>query len=154
MKTAVFIDIHNLFCGGMKKYQQRVDYKKLMKALRTHGDAIRVIGYNPYDENALNFNRFLTDLGIQLKLMPNYNINIPLTLDVVRVIDSVEAVIIVSNDLNLLPVLDFIKERGKSCIVYGFRLQMATQQSADKWIELKNEFLKEATNAVPAPATA
>jgi len=143
MRLAAFIDVNNLFCCCLRKFQRKVDYKKLVGSFREHGELLRVTAYNQPNDKALGFNRILTDLGVQLKMLPNFNVNIPLTLDVVRVIDSVEGVIIASNDLNLVPCIEYIKERGKLCLVYGFRLQTGTKNVADKWYELKEDSLRE-----------
>lgn len=165
--TALFADINDLFHGGMRKYHKRLDYEKFYKYIEEqYGKLFRAFAYGiATDTEAKFFQQALKHIGFecrwqtkeQFEVCPicetkiecfvNPDWSVTMAMEIVRLIDKVDQIIIASNDLRLIPCIQWIKERGVQCVICAFKVEEALKQEADKWFEIPKALLiKKAKN--------
>lgn len=154
MNLGVFMDVNNLFHGCRTKCEAQVDYIKVHQELEQFGVIFQGYAYGHQDRNR-GLPHLLTNLGYFPKWLPNYNVNVTLAMDLAKLLKeapTLDGVAFLSNDLNLLPCVEFAKELGKKTVTIGFRLQKQTKRAVDKWVELGHDHLLERKN-VDRPKT-
>lgn len=142
-KVGVFVDDSNLY-HAYKKYSWRVDFGKLRKILEKYC-TLEFINYHiaiPAKEDAASAatNKFLAkikpDVTIKtkpLKYIPvnkgftkKADVDVEITLDVVRNIDSLDLVIIMSGDSDLRELKNYVvKDKNRNIIFFAFEKSMA-----------------------------
>lgn len=142
-KTGVFCDDSNLFYA-YKKYNWRIDFKKLKNFLNQYCD-LKFINYHvaipAKSDNArgksekflANINRDVVLKKKDLKYIPfskgitkKGDVDINVALDVVRNIDNLDAVIILSGDSDYLELKNYVvKDKQKEIIFMSYKRNMA-----------------------------
>jgi len=142
-KVGVFCDDSNLY-HSYKKYGWRVDFAKLKKLLEEYCD-LQFINYyiaipkkSDKDYKAVqNFIRHIEGL-VALKKKPlkyipvkgrfarKGDVDVEIVLDVVRIIDELDVMIIMSGDSDFLELKNYVvKEKRKELIFFGYKENMA-----------------------------
>ena len=142
-KIGVFCDDSNLFYA-YKKYNWRIDFKKLKKILAKYCD-LKFINYHvaipAKSDNAYGKSKkFLANINCDvvlkkkdLKYIPfskgitkKGDVDINVALDVVRNIDNLDAVIILSGDSDYLELKNYVvRDKQKEIIFVSYRKNMA-----------------------------
>jgi len=138
-KVGIFCDDANLFYA-QKRYGWRVDFKKLREFI---GKYCNICFINYYvaipavdDEPFIKTENFLSkiDSFVAIKRKPikyisekkKANVDVEIVLDVARVIDGLDVVIIMSGDSDFLELKNYvIKDKGKQIIFMGYKENMA-----------------------------
>lgn len=121
MKTWVFIDAANLYFTSKRKYNRKVDYKKLITHVGGEPGLTHVYGVYKEDE-ARCFMKKLTDSGYGMHFIRTRylnNNNSQLIVDAMTNVDSTDKMVLVSTDKMLLPLIRLMKSQ---VIVAGFSI--------------------------------
>ena len=142
-RVGVFCDDSNLFYA-YRKYGWRVDYKKLRSLLEKYCD-LKFINYHiaipqKSDSSRQGTEKFLIKLGKDVALkkkdlkyisnsrgvVKKSDVDINVTLDVVRNIDKLDLVIILSGDSDYLELKNYVvKDKRKEIIFMSYEKNMA-----------------------------
>ena len=142
-KVGVFCDDSNLY-HSYKKYGWRVDFAKLKELLEKHSD-LQFINYyiaipNSTDFSHIGTKKFLYNIEqyavikkkdlkytpVGGKFMKKGDCDVEIVLDVVRTIDGLEVVIIVSGDRDFYELKNYvIKDKNKNIVFMGYEENMA-----------------------------
>lgn len=142
-KVGVFCDDSNLY-HAYKKYGWRVDFEKLRKLLKEYCN-LELINYHiaipdKSDDAFKRTQKFLSKLEPyvnlkkkSLKYMPvagkfikKADVDVEITLDVVRNIDNLDVIIIMSGDSDFLELKNYvIKDKRKSILFMSYEENMA-----------------------------
>jgi uncharacterized LabA/DUF88 family protein len=154
MSTAVFVDVPNLFHSCKKKYSARLDYQRLYdEIVAEHGPIHKAVAYGlNVAEEADKFKSCLKIIGFQcqwrqlqkIRGTDNFKkaeVGVAIAMDVVRHASRVDTVVLVSGDANLVPAVEWLKEQGVKCLVYGVRISTELKAAADRWIEIPEDMV-------------
>jgi uncharacterized LabA/DUF88 family protein len=153
MRAAIFVDLTNLFQYVSRRYSgQRINYQHYYKWVKeTYGEVLGAFAYaSEISEELRPFYKALEHIGFQVKYKPPQKWmrwTCGIAMDIARIVDNVDVIVIGSSDANLADAVEFVKERGKKCVVLACCISKGMKDAASKYIEINGEFL-EAT-AVP-----
>jgi len=142
-KVGVFCDDSNLY-HSYKKYGWRIDFEKFRKLLKSYCD-LKFINYHvaiPDRANSVfmgteNFLQKITPfvsikkkrmkyIPIEGKMTKKADVDLEIALDVVRTIDQLDVVIIVSGDSDFLELKNYVVyDKRKTIIFTGYEENMA-----------------------------
>lgn len=173
--VGVFADVSNLYyCIGKKFSGRKLAYDKYLKqAVGTH-ELYRAFAYGAQlNDEAVNFITCLRHFGYDTKykkpkqyVAPSVAPNCPkcgeilpaekreirkadwdvgIAMDVVRLIDRLDIVVIGSADGDLSPLVEWIKEKGRRCVVLACGISRDLKNVADHWTEIDEPLLEDAT---------
>lgn len=150
-RVGVFIDTQNMYYSARHLHSRKVDFNAVVG--RAVGDRrlFRQIAYvvttKSGDERP--FLEALERIGIELreKELKEYysgqkkaDWDVGLTVDVIRMLDMLDVVVIVSGDGDYVPLVSYCKSRGRAVEVMGFRETTATVlvEEADAYINMSD----------------
>lgn len=142
-KIGVFVDDANLY-GGFRKAGWRIDLARLRDFLSSYG---RIVCLNAYvcipsvrDPSFAGTMRYLEKLSpyvsVRKKDIKYYatdekrkaNMDVEIALDVVRMIDEIDVVLVFSGDSDFLELKSYVvDEKGKAVIFAGYRENMSVE---------------------------
>jgi uncharacterized LabA/DUF88 family protein len=155
--NALFVDIANLYyCVGKRFQNRKLDYAKIRDKVGELGQLYRAFAYGvQMGEEANPFINCLKKLGYDTKYkrsrMSEDNVkqvirkadwDIGLTLDVVRVLDRVDTVVLGSADADLIDLVRFIRDKGVRCIIFACGIPQELREAADFYIEIEDSLLE------------
>ncbi len=163
-KVGVFCDDSNLYHSYLK-YGWRIDFKNFRKFLRNYCN-LQFINYYvaiPHKSDAVaeGTKKFLKNIEPYVKLKPKRlkytpvgrkfikkgDTDVEIVLDVVRVVDILDIVVILSGDSDFLELRNYVlRDKGKNIIFWGFEKNMAWELKYSWHLYLddyKKEFLRE-----------
>lgn len=157
-RVGVFVDVANMYHSAKNMYGARVNFKEVLKAAVAGRKLIRANAYvvkSPSQEEQ-HFLEALSKQGFDLKVkdlqvyasgVKKADWDVGLTIDAVKMANSLDAVIIVSGDGDYLPLISYLKE-NKGCLVevmaFGETASGKLKEAADDFIDLsknKSNFL-------------
>ena len=142
-KVGVFCDDSNLY-HAYKKYGWRVDFRKLKRLLKKYCDLQFINYYVAIPDKSDNV--FKGTIDFLSKLEPNVNlkkkllkytpiagkfmkkadVDVEITLDVVRNIDNLDVIIIMSGDSDFLGLKNYvIRDKNKNILFMAYKENMA-----------------------------
>lgn len=156
-EVGVFVNINNQYFTTQTIYKGRkIDYAKYLElAIGPNEQLFRAIAYGvQMEREACGFISCLNHLGFETNYrtarivdgkpsIRHTDRNMEIAMDIVRCLDSLDTVIIGSNDLNLIPLLQFIRERGKRVIVFSSCISKELRLAATQAIDIKENVLEE-----------
>lgn len=164
-QSAVFIDIASEFrvISRISKYT-RVDYEKLYKFITDNNSIHKAFAYGVQLENESDkFIRALSYIGfipryrkaktlsllcqgckkqINEKSIRSTSCLVDMSLDIVRNSPHVNKIIIGSNDLDILPILEWIQEQGILIEIISRNVPNAIKNYADKITDIPDDVLE------------
>lgn len=163
-RSLVLMDVSNLYHCMKKKFGGRLDYQKFLEHLTCSGLVIyRAIAYgSQLAGEAEGFITFLKRNGyeVRFKQVKQYpdgthkaNLDIEIAMDAVKILESVDVVVLGSADGDFASLIDYIQSRGKRCFVYGSDISSELKQIADEYYEFAPEHLVgdgDAASNIPA----
>jgi len=154
-KAAIFVDDANLFYA-QKKVGWKIDLKKLKKILEQEVK-IQFINYyialpakwdHAYNETENYLKKIKKSANIKTKplkyirskgsLIKKGDVDLELSLDVVRELQKLNIIIIVSGDSDYVELRKYVLEKGKKIIFFGFRENMAWEIKKGKYCLFNN----------------
>lgn len=166
MRIGLFVDIFSLYYCVGRKFQdpdtdetRKLDYDKYLKLIKTHGEVIRALAYGVQRDNeAQGFITCLKHLGFEPKYKAPLILHaddkeirradwgVGIALDVVRMLDRVDLIVIGSADPGLAPLVEFVIEHGLPCFVVACGIPKDLKRAATKFIELTEDVLESKEN--------
>lgn len=151
MNVAVFADVGNIFyCIGKKYGPRKLDYDKYLAQATGQGNTLyRAIAYGTQINNEANkFIACLQHIGYDVKYRPanagrRNNWNVGIATDIFRIIDKVDIIYLGTADIEIIPLIEWIKERGVRCVVMACGISRVVRDVADEWIEINPNLLEE-----------
>ncbi len=147
-KTAIFIDIQNIYYTTKEAYGRHFDYNKFWAQATKDRVVTKAIAYgiNRNDEKQKQFQNILRGIGFEVKLKPfiqrkdgsaKGDWDVGITLDVIEFAKDCDVVILVSGDGDFDLLVAKIKEKfGVEVEVYG-----ATSLTAKSLVDVATRFV-------------
>ncbi len=136
-RVGVFIDVQNMYYSARNIFNRKVNFENIVKHAIGDKHLIRAIAYTIStkggDESA--FFEALRQKGIEVKSKELLEFNtgakkgdwdVGITVDIIRMLDMLDEVVLVSGDGDFVPLADFVRSRGRTFSVISFRESTST----------------------------
>ncbi len=131
-RVGIFIDTQNLYHSARTLFNSRVNYGTLIDTAIQDRQFIRAFAYVIRSESTeeSKFFEALTDLGIETRVKDlqifysgekKADWDVGIAIDIVRMTEKLDAVVLVSGDGDFVEVLRYVKSRGVKAEVMAFR---------------------------------
>lgn len=131
-RVGVFIDVQNMYYSARNIYGAKVNFGAIVKAAVGNQKLVRAIAYTISTKTGEErpFFEALQAMGIELntKELLEYDSghkkgdwDVGITIDVVRMLDMVDVVVMVSGDGDYCSLAEYVKSRGRIFHVVSFR---------------------------------
>ena len=157
-RVGVFIDVQNMYYSAKNLFGQKVDFGNIVKEATAGRKLIRAIAYVVSTETKEEkpFFEALNSLGIETREKPlqiffggekKADWDVGLTVDAIRLAQTLDAIVIVSGDGDYVPLIDYVRlNQGKQAEVMAFGETASSKliEAADDFIDLsaaKDKFL-------------
>ena len=152
LRVGVFIDVQNMYYSARNIHNRKVNFENIVKAAVGDNKLIRAraftISTKEGEEQA--FFDALKKAGIEVvsKELLEYSggnkkgdWDIGVTIDIVRMLDMLDVVVLVSGDGDFVPLGEYVKSRGRIFHVASFRESTSTSlvDSADIYTNLSED---------------
>ncbi len=147
--TGLFIDTFDLYRRVKRKFDGKIDFDLLAE----DADTDELYAYGMSVEGKNGFMNCLRLIGFKTRFKKPRILNgtklcdwgVSMTLDVVQLVESVEVntVIFATCNLNILPIIRWLKSKEIKVIVWGVDIPKPIQLLADDTKELTAEHLEE-----------
>ncbi|MDP2632028.1 MAG: NYN domain-containing protein [Candidatus Uhrbacteria bacterium] len=130
-RVGVFIDVQNMYYSARNLFNQKVNFENIVKNAVGEQQLIRAIAYTistPQGDESAFFDA-LRNSGIEVKSkeLLDYGAtkkgdwDVGVTVDIIRMLDMLDVVVLVSGDGDFTPLGDFVRSRGRIFHVASFR---------------------------------
>jgi uncharacterized LabA/DUF88 family protein len=157
-RVGVFIDVQNLYYSAKNLYGRKVNFGKIVEEAVAGRKLIRAIAYvvRTESQDETPFFEALYKLGIETREkdlqvfaggMKKADWDVGLTVDAIRLAQSLDAIVLVSGDGDYLPLVEYLqKSSGKQVEVVAFGETTSSRlvEETDDFIDLsehKDKFL-------------
>ena len=155
MKTAIFVDVQNIYYTTRDQFGRSFNYKWFWDQVESKGEIIKANAYaiDKGDEKQQKFQHALRTIGFNVKLKPYISRSdgskkgdwdVGITIDVLDAADVVDKIILLSGDGDFdLLIQKVIDKYGCIVDVYGVKNLTANSliESASKFYPISNQFL-------------
>ena len=155
MKTAIFVDVQNIYYTTRDTFRGSFDYKRFWNQIESKDEIIKANAYAIHkgDEKQQKFQYALQTIGFNIKLKPYIyrsdgsakgDWDVGITIDILESAQEVEKIILLSGDGDFdLLVRKVIDDYGCLVNVYGVKELTANSliESASKFYSITNKFL-------------
>jgi len=148
-RVGIFIDTQNMYYSARNIFGRRVNFKNIVTDAVGDRKLIRAMAYVVSTKTAEEAPFFdaLRKMGIQLqeKELMEYESghkkadwDVGLAVDVIRMLDMLDVVVIVSGDGDFIPLVEYIQNRGRLVEVRAFRETTSTKlvEAVDQYTNL------------------
>lgn len=148
-RVEVLIDVQNLYYSARNLFQSRVNFQEVLKKAIDGRRLIRAFGYVVSTKTGEEkpFFEALTALGIETRVKELQEFyggakkadwDVGIVIDAVRTAPGVDVVILCSGDGDFIPLVEYLKARGKRVEVIAFKKTTSSklQEVADEFIDL------------------
>ncbi len=149
-RVGVFVDTQNLYHSARNLYNARVNFGAVLKEIVAGRKLVRAVAYVIATEagDEKNFFEALTKLGIETKTKDLQVFNtgtkkgdwdVGLTVDVMKMANRLDAVIIVSGDGDFIPLVEYMKNHTGTQVEiasFGKSTSGKLREAADDFIDL------------------
>ncbi len=131
-RIAIFADAENLYRSARECYSGKISYEKLLSLVtgqnRHLAKAIAYVVKSPTGD-PVSFISSLEKIGFEVKVKePRYrgdgtakaNWDMGIALDILSLLDRIDTVVLASGDGDFVPLVKYIKSKGKRVEVYSF----------------------------------
>jgi len=151
-RVGIFIDVQNLYYSAKNLFNAKVNFGEIVKAGLVDRKLIRAIAYvvkTPAGDEKPFFTA-LTNLGIETKERDlqiffggakKADWDVGITVDMIRLSPSLDALILVSGDGDYAPLVEYLQNQGKQVEVIAFKETSSTKliEQADGFIDLSED---------------
>lgn len=151
-RIGIFIDTQNLYHSARSCFNSRVNYQALIETALAERKLIRAFAYVIHSE-AIDETKFfdaLTELGIEMRVKElqifysgekKADWDVGIAIDIVRMSEKLDAVVLVSGDGDFTEVLKYVRSRGIRAEVMAFRKTTSSQltEEADAFFDLGSD---------------
>ncbi len=131
-RVGVFIDVQNMYYSARNIYGSKVNFGNIVKAGINNQQLVRAIAYTISTKTGdeLPFFEALHKMGIEvnMKELLEYeggqkkgDWDVGITVDIIRMLDMLDVVVMVSGDGDYVPLGEYVKNRGRIFHVVSFR---------------------------------
>ena len=154
-RIGVFVDVQNLYYSAYNIYHSRVNFGAILDSVVSKRKLVRAIAYviqaDQPEEQA--FFDALGKQGYEVKAKPlqvfiggakKGDWDVGITLDIISLVDRLDAVVLVSGDGDFDDVVHYVKSNGARAEVVAFGKSTAgrIKDIADDFIDLDDEYKK------------
>ena len=150
-RVGVLVDIQNMYYSAKVLYKKKVDFKEILKTAVSGRKLIRAIAYGIKTIEGLEKNFFdaLQKSGYELRtkdlqIFPGGakkgDWDVGLTVDVIRMMESLDVIILVTGDGDYIPLINYVKWGGGRVVeVAAFRRSASTKivEAADEFVNIE-----------------
>jgi uncharacterized LabA/DUF88 family protein len=137
-RVGVFIDVQNMYYSARNLYNNKVNFGNIVKEAVGDRQLIRAIAYVVSTKTGENqpFFDALGNIGIETKekeLMEYYggqkkaDWDVGITVDAIALSENLDVVVLVSGDGDYVPLVEYLRSRGKIVEVVAFRETTSTK---------------------------
>ena len=155
MKTAIFVDVQNIYYTTRDTFGRSFNYKRFWNQIKSKDEIIKAIAYaiDRGDEKQQKFQYALRSIGFNVKLKPYISRadgstkgdwDVGITIDILDSVQIVEKIILLSGDGDFdLLVRKVINQYGCIVDIYGVKELTADSliESASEFYSISNKFL-------------
>ena len=155
LRTAVFVDVQNIYYTTQQTFGRKFNYRKLWQKLSAESDIILANAYAIHrgDERQLKFQNALKSIGFTVKLKPYIqrsdgsakgDWDVGITIDMLEAADEADRVVLLSGDGDFDLLLERLKLRHQTkTVVYGVAALTSDSliDSADEFIAIDEDLL-------------
>ncbi len=156
-RVGIFMDVQNLYYSARHLFQRKVNFANIVSEAAGNRKLIRALAYvvrtKTGEESA--FIDALQSKGIETKErelleytsgQKKADWDVGITLDIVKMLDMLDVIIIVSGDGDFVPLVEYCQSRGRQVEVWSFRESSSTKlvEAVDGYVDLsadKKKFL-------------
>lgn len=151
-RVAVFIDVQNMYHSAKNLYGARVNFKEVVKDAVAERKLIRSFAYVVKTKSGEEkpFFEALANAGIEMRIKDLQEFyggakkadwDVGMTMDAVRTADIVDTVVIVSGDGDFVPLVDYLKGRGRrvEAMAFARSASQRLKDAVDDFIDLGSE---------------
>lgn len=131
-RVGVFIDVQNMYYSARNLFSQKVNFTNIVRETVGEADLIRSIAYTISTEGGQEqgFFKALESAGLEVKSKDLLNYghgnkkgdwDVGITVDIIRMLDMLDVVVLVSGDGDFIPLVEYVKSRGRIVHVASFR---------------------------------
>ncbi|MEK7647237.1 MAG: NYN domain-containing protein [Patescibacteria group bacterium] len=148
-RVAVFLDVQNLYHSARSIYDARVNFKELLKTAVAGRNLIRAFAYviSTKTGEEKPFFEALVKLGIETREKPLQEFfggmkkadwDVGLSIDAVRIAQTVDTIVIASGDGDFIPLVEYLKNQGRrvEVISFGKSTSSALKEAVDEFVDL------------------
>lgn len=150
-RVTVFIDVQNLYHSAKHLYQARVNFGEILKAAVAGRKLIRAFAYvirTKTGEEQPFFDALLK-LGIETRVkdlqeyvggLKKGDWDVGIAVDAIKTSDGIDTVILVSGDGDYVPLLEYLRNKGKRIEVIAFGKSTSTRlrEATDEFVDLED----------------
>ena len=162
-RIGVFVDVSNLYyCIGKKFDNRKLDYGAYLAYVKELGDVQIATAYGAQMRSeASGFIHCLKQLGFdpKYKVPKDYHNkesfrrkadwDVGIAMDIVRLIERVDMIVLGTADGDLRPLVDWVKERGVEVIALACGISRELKDSVTKYIEIPESMLEQPREKQP-----
>lgn len=151
-RVGVLLDVQNLYHSAKNLYKAKVNFKEVLRSAVEKRKLVRAIAYVITTESGEEkpFFEALTRLGIETKTknlqiffdgLKKADWDVGLAVDAIRLAASLDVIVIGSGDGDFLPLVEYLKNKGKQVevIAFGKSSSSALREMADDFVDLGKE---------------
>lgn len=149
-RVTVFIDVQNLYHSAKHLYQARVNFGEIVKAAVAGRKLIRAFAYVIRTKTGEEqpFFDALQKLGIETRAkdlqeyvggLKKGDWDVGIAVDAIKTSDGIDTVILVSGDGDYVPLLEYLRNKGKRIEVIAFGRSTSTRlrEATDEFVDLE-----------------
>lgn len=157
LRILLIVDVSNIYYTVRREFNGQLDYKNLYDRVAERGQIYRAIAYgSDMNDEARRFKDLLINIGFELKykepkIYPNAedptkeyrkaDWDVQMAIDIVQILDSVDLVVLVTGDGDLVPAVNYVKSRGKLIHILGCGISRDLREASDLWFEIDKTML-------------
>jgi uncharacterized LabA/DUF88 family protein len=151
-RVALFVDLISQFHNVNTVYsRQKIDYRLYLDRLKEEGNVTRAIAYGAAIGNEANpFIHCLRENGYEVKYVVARKFNgrpiikytdrtMDIVIDIIRMLDRLDVVVIGSCNVNLAPLINYLKEKGIIVLVYACNIPKELRLICDEFWEISED---------------
>lgn len=131
-RVGVFIDVQNMYYSARNLFNRKVNFPKIVQETTGDGQLVRALAYAVTTETG-DESPFLealekNNIEVIAKDLIEYdsghkkaNWDVGMAIDVVRMVDMLDVVVMVSGDGDFAPLADYVRGKGRIFHVASFR---------------------------------
>jgi len=149
-RVEVLIDVQNLYHSARNLYESKVNFGAILKTAIAGRKFIRAFAYVVRTKTGEEkpFFEALTKLGIETRVRDLQEFyggakkadwDVGIVIDAIRTAPSVDVVVLGSGDGDFIPLVEYLKNRGKriEIIAFGKTTSSKLKEVADEFIDLR-----------------
>ncbi|MFA6522033.1 MAG: NYN domain-containing protein [Patescibacteria group bacterium] len=151
-RVGVFIDVQNMYYSARNLFNRKVNFANIVRESAGDAQLIRAIAYTISTKGGDEepFFEALRKNGIEVKSkelqeftsgVKKGDWDVGITVDIIRMLDMLDVVVIVSGDGDYMPLVQFIQSRGRIARVASFR-----ETTSSNLVSLCDEYMNLSEN--------